>query len=62
MSLIIYLNPNYTIEISNLLQIIASWAFTKNHRLTYGLTSNSLQTPIRQAFAEYFAILLHNPC
>ena len=35
-------NPDFAIVISNLSQIIALWAFTKNHRLTYGLTSNSL--------------------
>jgi len=29
--------------------IIALWAFTNNHRLTYGLTLNSLQTPTVQA-------------
>ena len=54
------LNPDYAIEITKPAQIIASWAFTKNHRLTYRLTSNSLQAPTTQALALILAILLHN--
>jgi len=41
--------PDYAIEITQLAFIIALWAFTKNHRLTFGLTSNSLQIPTAQA-------------
>jgi hypothetical protein len=52
---------NYAIEITNLPQNIAPWALTKNHQLTFGLNSNSLQAPMKQAFAEYLAIILHNP-
>ena len=54
-------NPDYAIEITYLAQIIAIWAFTKNHQLTFGLISNFLQTPKRQALAQYFVFLLHNP-
>jgi Na+/H+-dicarboxylate symporter len=39
------LNPYYAIEIAKLAQVIASRAFTRNHRLTFGLNSNFLQTP-----------------
>jgi len=38
--------PKYALEIIHLLQSISTWAFTKNHRLTFGLNSNSLQTPM----------------
>ncbi len=31
-----YLNPNYALEITHLLQSISTWAFTKYHRFTYG--------------------------
>jgi len=55
------LNPDYAIEITYLAQIIAIWAFTKNHQLTFWLTSNFLQTPKRQVLAQYIAILSHNP-
>ena len=40
-----YINPNYAIEIIKLAQVIVSRAFTGNHRLTFGLNSNFLQTP-----------------
>ena len=60
-SLMNKLNPNYAIEITYLTQIIAIWAFTKNHQLTVGLILNFLQTSKRQALAQYFVILLHNP-
>jgi predicted nucleic-acid-binding Zn-ribbon protein len=33
----------------------------KNHRLTYGLTLNFLQTPIAQALNAFLAILMQNP-
>ena len=36
------------------------WAFTKNHRLTFGLSSNFLQIPTTQALSLILAILLHN--
>jgi hypothetical protein len=45
------LNPKYTIEITNLPQIIGSWAFT---------AFASMQTPMSQASVGYLAILLHN--
>jgi len=53
-------NPKYAIEITKLAKVIALWAFTKNHRLTFGLTSNSLQTPTAQALLLILAMLLHN--
>ena len=56
----IKLNPDYAIEITYLAQIIAIWAFTKNHQLTFGLISIFLQVPKRQALAQYFVFLLHN--
>ena len=40
--------------------LIILWAFTNNHRLTFGLNSNYLQTPIKQALYTIFIILLHN--
>jgi len=52
--------PNYAIEITKLAKVIALWAFTNNHQLTFGLTSNSLQTPTAQALSLILAILLHN--
>jgi hypothetical protein len=55
------LSPDYTIEITEVASVIALWAFTKNHRLTYGLSSNFLQTPITQALDAFLAILLYNP-
>ena len=55
-----YLNPKYAIEITELYQIIAPWAFTKNYQLTFGVTSNSLQTPMAQAFDRFQVILMHN--
>jgi len=54
------LNPNYEIEITKLTKVIAPWAFTNNHRLIFGLTSNSLQTPTVQALSLILAMLLHN--
>jgi len=36
------------------------WAFTKNHRLTFGLSSNFLQTPTTQALSLILVILLYN--
>jgi len=57
----IKLNPDYAIEIIYLAQIIAIWAFTKNHQLTFELISIFLQIPKRQALAQYFVFLLHNP-
>jgi len=53
--------PDYAIEITKLAQVIALWAFANNHRLTFGLTSNSLQAPTAQALTPFLAILLHNP-
>ncbi len=32
------LNPKYAIEITKLAKVITVWAFTNNHRLTFGLT------------------------
>jgi len=49
-------NPKYAIEIAKLAKVIAPWAFTNNHRLTFGLTSNSLQTPTAQALSLILAI------
>jgi len=53
-------NPKYAIGITELAKVIAPWAFTNNHQLTYGLTSNSLQTPTAQALSLISIILLHN--
>ena len=47
-----YVIPNYAVAITHLAQIIVPWAFMKNHRLTYGLTSNFSQTPTTQALAR----------
>jgi len=55
-----WLNPNYAIEITKLAKVIALWVFINNHQLTFGLTSNSLQTPTAQALSLILAILLHN--
>ena len=60
MTLVSQLNPKYAIEITKLAKVIAPWAFTNNHQLTFGLTSNSLQTPTVQALSLILAILLHN--
>ena len=53
-------NPDYTLELQNFTQIIALWVFTKNHRLTFGLTSSFLQISTAQAFGKLKAILIHN--
>ena len=53
-------NPKYAIEITKLAKVIVPWAFTNNHRLTFGLTSNSLQAPTAQALSLILVILLHN--
>jgi hypothetical protein len=55
------LNPEFALEIAEAALVIALWAFTKKHRLTYGLTSIFLQTPIAQALNAFLAILMQNP-
>jgi hypothetical protein len=55
------MNPNYAIEITNLPQIIGSWAFTAYTSMHLWVhLSDTLQTPMSQASVGYLAILLHN--